>query len=212
MDASRLTGRVKWFNPIKGFGFIVTDSPGPDVLLHINVLRNFGEATVAEGAAIEFAAQESRKGMQVAEVFGIEPPDEDAVAEPRYRETGASNIVAGGWRDSDAGRHDTRYQPRRSEPRPHYDMPEPTGDFHPARVKWFDKLRGFGFVNIYGSGRDIFVHMQVLRQSNLADLQPGEAISVRIADGPRGKMVSEIQAWENSQPSEHESGVEALES
>ena len=204
METNKITGRVKWFNPIKGFGFIVTDSPGPDVLLHINVLRNFGQGTVSEGSLIEFVAQESAKGKQVAEIVSIEPPDEEAEGETRYRETGASNILSGGWRDSDSRRHDTRYQPRNREPRQQYDMPEPTGDFFPARVKWFDKLRGFGFVNIYGSASDVFVHMQVLRFSNLVDLQAGEAISVRISDGPRGKMVSQIRPWESVRSSDHE--------
>ena len=47
----------------------------------------------------------------------------------------------------------------------------------PARVKWFDKAKGFGFANVFGSSADIFVHIEVLRMSGLADLLPGEAIA-----------------------------------
>ncbi len=69
-------------------------------------------------------------------------------------------------------------------------------DFLPARVKWFDKQRGFGFVNVFGSADDVFIHMEVLRNCGLSDLQAGEAISVRIASGPRGKLVAEVQPWD----------------
>lgn len=70
------------------------------------------------------------------------------------------------------------------------------GPWEPARIKWFDKLRGFGFANIFGSSDDVFVHMEVVRQCNLYDLHEGEAIAVRTREGPRGKMVSDIKPWE----------------
>ena len=48
-----VSGRVKWFDPSKGFGFVVADEGGPDILLHANVLRNFGQSSVADAAGIE---------------------------------------------------------------------------------------------------------------------------------------------------------------
>ncbi|MFN3292486.1 MAG: cold-shock protein, partial [Gemmobacter sp.] len=48
LDRIRIQGRVKWFDPVKGFGFIVANSGGPDILLHANVLRNFGQGSVAD--------------------------------------------------------------------------------------------------------------------------------------------------------------------
>ena len=45
----------------------------------------------------------------------------------------------------------------------------------PARVKWFDKGKGFGFANVFGRPEDVFIHVEVLRQSGFADLQAGEA-------------------------------------
>ena len=53
----RLCGVVKWFDPSKGFGFIVADGTQDDILLHANVLRNFGQSSVADNARIEFIAQ-----------------------------------------------------------------------------------------------------------------------------------------------------------
>jgi CspA family cold shock protein len=66
----------------------------------------------------------------------------------------------------------------------------------PARVKWFDKGKGFGFANVFGSDADIFVHVEVLRRSGLADLAPGEALALRVIDGKRGLMAIEVSAWE----------------
>ena len=66
----------------------------------------------------------------------------------------------------------------------------------PARVKWFDKGKGFGFANVFGHPEDVFLHMEVLRRSGLADLQPGEALALRVVDGKRGRMAAEVFAWE----------------
>lgn len=51
-DAQLVHGKVKWFDPAKGFGFIVGEEGGADILLHANVLRNYGQSTVADGTGI----------------------------------------------------------------------------------------------------------------------------------------------------------------
>ena len=68
----------------------------------------------------------------------------------------------------------------------------------PARVKWFDKGKGFGFANVFGSSDDVFVHVEVLRSSGFADLQPGEAVCLRIIDGKRGRMAVQVVSWESA--------------
>lgn len=69
-----LHGRVKWFDPAKGFGFIVADDAATDILLHANVLRNFGQGSVADGAGITVRVQQTQRGVQAVEVLQIEPP------------------------------------------------------------------------------------------------------------------------------------------
>jgi cold shock CspA family protein len=71
----RLCGVVKWFDPSKGFGFIVADGTQDDILLHANVLRNFGQSSVADNAQIEFIAQGTTKGVQATVVLSIAPPE-----------------------------------------------------------------------------------------------------------------------------------------
>lgn len=164
-EAGEQTGRIKWFDPGKGFGFIIPDDGGPDVLLHANVLRNFGQSSVADGSGIRFTAIETTRGKQAVEVLEITPP----VTVPPQ----ALSDFAGLTPEELAA------------------MP-----LEPARVKWFDKAKGFGFANVFGSDDDVFIHVEVLRQSALSDLAPGEAISIRVTDGRRGRMATAVASWD----------------
>ena len=156
-------GRVKWFDASKGFGFIVADNGGPDILLHANVLRNFGQGSVADNSRIEVRVHATVRGVQAQEIISISPPDLPETDETHF--AGLENLTE--------------------------DVP-----YVPARVKWFDKAKGFGFANVFGNPADVFVHVEVLRRYGLADLMPGEAVSVRVVDGPRGKMAAEVRPWD----------------
>lgn len=59
------TGTVKWFNPQKGYGFIVPDDSGKDVFVHISAVEQAGLKTLEEGQKLEFELQENR-GKQAA--------------------------------------------------------------------------------------------------------------------------------------------------
>ena len=75
---------------------------------------------------------------------------------------------------------------------------EHAGPFEAARVKWFDKGKGFGFANVFGRPEDVFIHVEVLRHSGFADLQAGEAVCLRIIEGKRGRMAVQVLSWEVS--------------
>ncbi|MFT4148959.1 MAG: cold shock domain-containing protein [Paracoccaceae bacterium] len=158
-------GRVKWFDPAKGFGFIVAEGSSADILLHANVLRNYGQSSVADGAGISVRVQMTQRGAQAVEVLMIEPPA--GVSIPLGEDAGvttAEEIAA--------------------------------CPLEPARVKWFDKAKGFGFANVFGRAEDVFIHIEVLRVSGFADLQAGEAICLRIIEGKRGRMAVQVVSWE----------------
>ncbi|WP_114964249.1 cold-shock protein [Alkalilacustris brevis] len=160
-----LEGQVKWFDPGKGFGFIVAEDGGPDILLHANVLRGFGQGSVSDGTAIRVAVQETPRGLQATQVLEI---------------LGDRGAPFTGFEELE-------------------DMsPEDIAkiDLAPARVKWFDKSKGFGFANVFGCGKDVFLHIEVLRRSGFAELQPGEALSLRIIEGRRGLMAVHAAPWE----------------
>ncbi|WP_152467045.1 cold-shock protein [Sulfitobacter sp. THAF37] len=164
-EGTPVSGVVKWFDPAKGFGFVVADTGGPDILLHVNVLRNFGQSSVADGARVEVLAHRTERGVQATQVRAIHPPENaQSAALPDIIRRDREEVAA--------------------------------APLLPARVKWFDKSKGFGFANVFGKPEDVFLHIEVLRQSGLSDLQPGEALAMRVIDGTRGKMAAEVQAWE----------------
>ncbi|UWQ13157.1 cold shock domain-containing protein [Aliiroseovarius sp. M344] len=167
-----LRGQVKWFDPSKGFGFVIADEGGADILLHANVLRNFGQSSVADGSMIEITVQSTERGRQAVSVLSIEPPEGDG---EHQLEEFADGLVD----------------------------PDSVGPLEPARVKWFDKAKGFGFANVFGRSEDVFIHVEVLRRSGLADLQPGEAIGLRSAAGKRGCMAVSVTSWDTAVDSEH---------
>ena len=63
----RSTGKVKWFNDAKGFGFITAES-GEDVFVHFSAIQSKGFRSLAEGADVEFDLIQGPKGLQAANV------------------------------------------------------------------------------------------------------------------------------------------------
>lgn len=161
----RITGHVKWFDTGRGYGFVTSPDMSRDILLHANILRNFGQNSVADGAIVTLKIVETERGIQAEAIYDIQPPPDPQV------EPGAE-----GERD-----------------------PAPVGGpLEPARVKWFDLTKGFGFANVFGKSDDVFIHIEVLRRSALADLQPGEAVAVRVAEGERGRLATQVSTWESA--------------
>lgn len=158
----RTSGRVKWYDPVRGFGFILADDGGADILIHANVLRNFGQGSVAEGSGIEVWVNDTPRGPQAAAILRIVPPELPPAAD-------------------------------RAAPDPEAIARLP---LEPARVKWFDKAKGFGFANVFGRAEDVFVHMDVVRRSGFGDLMAGEAVCLRVAEGRRGKLAVQVVAWD----------------
>ncbi|MGD8310924.1 MAG: cold shock domain-containing protein [Chromatiales bacterium] len=164
-------GHVKWYDAVKGYGFVVPDGGGPDIMVHASCVRAFGKMTLAEGARVQLRAVKGQRGLNASEILEVEEPPAGASDEKMADHT-----------------RPTEYLGAELE----------AGPLVPARVKWFDKQKGFGFVNVFGNDEDVFVHMETVRRCGFQDLASGEGMAVRTVRGPRGLMVAELRLWETA--------------
>ena len=165
-----ITGRVKWFDATRGFGFLVSDDVDGDVLLHFSVLREHGRRSVPEGTLIECVPVRLERGLQAKRVISIDTSSA-LPQQPR------SSMPAGERSDRKA-------------------LAENAGEFEPVEVKWFNRVRGYGFVKRPddSGGEDVFVHMETVRISHLPELQPGQYLEARIAPSSKGLTAIELRA------------------
>lgn len=173
-EMAPITGRVKWFDATRGFGFLVSDEVEGDVLVHFSVLREHGRRSVPEGAIIECVPVRLERGLQAKKIISI---DLSAALPQQPRSSMPS-----------AERADRKA------------LADAAGEFEPVEVKWFNRVRGYGFVKRpeQAGGEDVFVHMETVRSAHLPELQPGQMLEARIAPSAKGLTAVQLRASDGS--------------
>jgi CspA family cold shock protein len=156
-------GRVKWFEPGRGYGFVTPDAGEDgaqgegDVLFGASALKALGLAAAPEGASVTCEAVRRAKGLQAIRIIELDGTDAVPLRERRA----------------------------------HF---APGGPFEPASVKWFSRVKGYGFLTQGEGTDDVFVHMETVRAAGLPELLPGERVRVSCGEGPKGRMAVAIEA------------------
>jgi CspA family cold shock protein len=163
---------VKWFKSDKGFGFVELGNGTGDAFLHIGALQAAGYETVPPGSKLKVQVGQGQKGTQVTRVLEVDT----STATPE-RMGGAP----GGGRSFEGGSRPPRRAPDLS-----------TAVEISGKVKWFDDAKGFGFVASDDGGKDVFVHISILRPSGIAHLPEGQAVTMRVIDTPKGREAVSI--------------------
>ena len=166
VEPIHVEGLVKWFDAVKGYGFVKPDQDLPDVLVHVTCLRRDGFPITVEGSRVVLEAVRGQRGLQAMRILKVEPPKLP---------------------------HPSEMPPART----HSQVTASSG-LEVVSVKWFNRVRGFGFVCKGEGAPDIFVHMETLRRYGLAELRPGQQVLVRYGPGPKGLMATEVRLLDHS--------------
>ena len=164
------TGVVKFFNGQKGFGFIVRDDGAEDVFVHISAVEQAGLTGLAEGQQLGFTLVD-RGGKVSATDLKIEgeplPVTDRAPREPR----------AGGFGDRPGG----------GDRGPQRQL---TGERASGTVKFFNAMKGFGFIQRDDGQPDAFVHISAVERAGMSALNEGDRLDFELEVDRRGKYAA----------------------
>jgi cold shock protein len=159
-------GIVKFFNGEKGFGFIQCDERPEDVFVHISAVEQAGLTGLAEGQQLEFTLVD-RGGKVSASDLVINGDPIPVPAAPAREDRGERPSGGGGF----------------SKP-----QNQSAGEHANGTVKFFNDMKGFGFVQRDDGGEDVFVHISALERSGLGPVIQGDRLEFDIEIDRRGKF------------------------
>jgi cold shock protein len=157
-------GQVKWFSASKGYGFVQLSDGTGDVFLHATALGGIGLSALQPGETLEMRVALGQRGPQVAEVISV---DSSTAAPSRH--------------------------PRASFGSPSDQRPLEASVQEMGTVKWYNAMKGFGFIVRDSGGRDVFVHASALQRAGITGLSEGQRVFVGVAEGQKGPEAASIQ-------------------
>jgi CspA family cold shock protein len=155
---------VKWYNPDKGFGFVQLADGSGDAFLHVSVIEGSGHNSIPSAAMLEVPVGPGPKGPQVSEILSVD----SSIAEQE--------------------------PPRRARPERPLRAPADRATVEESgTVKWYNAMKGFGFVASDRGGKDIFVHASALDRGGIASLAEGQRVAVDVIDGRNGPEAASLR-------------------
>lgn len=159
----RIEAIVKWYNAEKGYGFLIPENDSGDIFMHFSVLDAAGCRRVEEGDRMLCDIGPGRRGKQVLRILEVKFSSRDQNFSPAFLCPFPS-----------------AFDPNSLE--------EVEGT-----VKWFNPLKGYGFIYPDDGSRDIFLHASVLRSLGYNSLEPGIRVLVKVSSSERGREVRSLE-------------------
>jgi CspA family cold shock protein len=158
-----LVCRVKWFDVMKAYGIIEPEDGSDDITLFMTTARMHGFSSVRRGALMRCHVAQVSKRRIVVAILDLD----ESTALPDF-DGSLPKCFSKNEAVSDQS-------------------------WERAKVKWFNRVRGFGFLTRGGGASDVFVHMETLRRCGVSDLRPGQVVQVRLLHRPRGAVAAEVR-------------------
>ena len=162
--APTIWGKLKWYNRVKRYGFVELSDGSGDAFLHASALAGISVDALQPGVTIEFRTAPAQRGVQVTEVISV---DSSTAAPPR--------------------------PPRKSSRSPLDRQPLEASVQEMGTVKWYNVVKGFGFIAMDSGGRDVFVHASALDRAGITGLNEGQRVFVGVAEGTKGPEAASIR-------------------
>jgi len=157
-------GKVKWFDSHKRYGFVTLSDGSGDVFVHATALAGTGIGTLQPGETLEFHVGPGQRGPQVTEIISVDSSTAAPLRPPRARFRSPSDR-----------------------------QPLEASIQQMGTVKWYNPIKGFGFIVRDGGGKDIFVHASALERAGIPVLNEGQRVFVGVAERRKGPEAASIQ-------------------
>lgn len=180
---------VKWYNPVKGFGFVQPNDGSPDAFLHVSVVEQAGYGDLPEGTSLVCDITEGRKGPQVSSIHRVELGAAPAPRSAPRMDRGGGMGYGGGSRDGGMGYGGGS----RDSGMGYGGGGGGATSSVEGTVKFFNPGKGFGFVTPDDGGKDVFISARTLERIGINSLEPNQRVRLTTRMGQKGPMAEHIE-------------------